>query len=339
MRPLNILFSTTRQWNCGDEFILFGVRRLLDSIGIEYNPIIYNRHPSINPRPLSRKEPWSKTEPLPSLDNSFFLDEPGLIDYVIFAGSPEWFGGPRINPLLKFVLENRIRCSFLGVGIHQRRNFSDSLKRVLVELSDLIVARDPVCFDSVKEFPHAYYEVCPALFSAPFNREHVSLEKVGIVIQPAKLKDEANLHSIPEDISNRYFEQFSELEKALPVTYIAHYIDDLKLTRSLGREVVYSGYSEDYARIFDRFDAVVSTRVHGCGIASSLGIPNALIPHDGRYTTAIKFKSHIAEPDTSLRNWVDNLDVRAVSADLIQYRASCEKTYRELLLRHLSILD
>ena len=45
MQRLNILFSTSRQWNCGDEFILFGVRRLLDRVPLRYNSIIYNRHP------------------------------------------------------------------------------------------------------------------------------------------------------------------------------------------------------------------------------------------------------------------------------------------------------
>lgn len=28
----NIMFSTTRQWNIGDEFILFGVRNILENL-------------------------------------------------------------------------------------------------------------------------------------------------------------------------------------------------------------------------------------------------------------------------------------------------------------------
>lgn len=29
---INIIASTTRQWNCGDEFILFGVQNLIEKV-------------------------------------------------------------------------------------------------------------------------------------------------------------------------------------------------------------------------------------------------------------------------------------------------------------------
>lgn len=42
----NIMFSSTRQWNCGDEFILFGVMNIFDRLlgKDSYNPILYNRN-------------------------------------------------------------------------------------------------------------------------------------------------------------------------------------------------------------------------------------------------------------------------------------------------------
>ncbi len=335
MRRLNILFSTTRQWNCGDEFILFGVRRLLDDLGVSYNAILYNRHPSINPRRFTRKRPWSRSEPLPDLDNSFFLDDVGLVDYAIFAGSPEWFGGPRVTPLLRFLLANRIRCAFLGVGVHRPHAFGEELRRVMGELCDLVTARDPVCFDLVREFPNAYYEVCPALFSAPRGRQRSSTRRVGVVIQASKTAH----HSLPGSVLERTLERFERLESAFPTTYIAHYIDDLKLAQSLGKDVLYSAYAEDYAALFDRFDVVLSTRIHGCGIAASLAIPNVLIPHDGRYQTALKFGSSVAEPDGDLAEIVDAMDVRAKSSELIAHRAACQVAYGDLMTRHMSILQ
>lgn len=68
---------------------------------------------------------------MPHLDNSFVLDETRLVDYVVFAGSPEWFGGPRINPLLQYIWDKNLRCAFLGVGVHRRHEFNDLLKKVL----------------------------------------------------------------------------------------------------------------------------------------------------------------------------------------------------------------
>jgi len=43
----NVVFSTTRQWNPGDEFILMGCINLLKEYMGEFNPIIYNRHPQL----------------------------------------------------------------------------------------------------------------------------------------------------------------------------------------------------------------------------------------------------------------------------------------------------
>jgi len=103
MRTLNILFSTTRQWNPGDEFIFFGIRNILTELGIKFNTIIYNRHPSINPPPTFRRHRWSKLEKYPNMDNSFFLDIPAAVDYVIIAGSPEWTGGQRMDRLFNYI--------------------------------------------------------------------------------------------------------------------------------------------------------------------------------------------------------------------------------------------
>ena len=86
---MNILFSTTRQWNPGDEIILHGVLNLMKATVGEFNPIIWNRHPSINPNNMN-------------LDNSFSVLRHDLsaIDYVVIAGSPEWLGG-RLHALYK----------------------------------------------------------------------------------------------------------------------------------------------------------------------------------------------------------------------------------------------
>lgn len=332
---LNILFSTTRQWNPGDEFILFGVRRLLDQLEIKYNPIIYNRHPSITPQKFTRARRWSRSQSVPHLDNSFSLDEDGLIDYVVFAGSPEWFGGPRINPVLEYILRNQIRCAILGGGVHRRHKFSENLNRVARNHADIITARDPLCYELIAEFPNAYYRPCPALFSAPSPRPRAELNKIAVVIQASK-----TIHHAIEDqsLAQHYLEQFARLEKSYEVTYIAHYIDDFKMGRAMGKEVLYSGYAEDYPPMFDRFDLVVSSRVHGCGLASSLGIPNVLIAHDGRFQTALKFRSHILEGKADLYNLVKTIDVKDESEKLIQYRSEEEAAFLSLLKQHLSIV-
>ncbi len=328
----NILFSTTRQWNPGDEFILHGIRRLFSQSGANYNAVIYNRHPSITPRRNTLKHRWSKPEPVPHYDNSFILDQPGVIDYVVFAGTPEWYGGQRMDDLHRFIADQNIRCSFIGVGIPKVPVFSETLKHILNTQTDLIVARDPNCYEAVRQFANAHFLPCPALFSAPANRQRTRLDKLGVVIQDISTRN----HSIPHELSVRLEQEFSELERNFDVTYIAHYIDDLKFAASRNKPVLYSAFSEDFAGIFDRFDYIISTRVHGCGMASSLGIPNLLIPHDGRYSTAEKFLSAIFDPARSLTSQIRDTDIREQSTTLIQHREKSQKEYLELFQKSIS---
>ncbi len=333
MQRLNVLFSTSRQWNCGDEFILFGVRRLLGQLPLEYNSIIYNRHPSVTPAPLTRSRPWSRLEPLPHLDNSFDVRDPVAIDYVVFAGTPEWHGGSRVDPLLHYISRTGLRCAFIGVGLDRVRKLSGLLRRVVEEQGDVVVARDPFCYEAVRTLPHAYAEVCPALFCASGGHVRHAPARVAVVIQARKTRN----HSVPDDVATYCAREYARLEKAFDVTYIAHYIDDVQMARAQGLPVLYSGYAEDYERIYDEFDVVVSTRVHGCGIAASLGIPSIIVPHDGRYATALGFRSHVAEPGTDLVALIAGLDVAAESAALLRHRAERERVYQQLLRERLTI--
>src|SRR3954462_11648347 len=104
---MNVLFSATRQWNPGDEFILFGSVNALRSAGLDVNPILFNRNPQIRRmRPLFR---WMRQlddamfggRALPFLDNSFKnTTDASIVDLVVFAGSPEW-RGRRLAPLYR----------------------------------------------------------------------------------------------------------------------------------------------------------------------------------------------------------------------------------------------
>ena len=56
----NIVFSTTRQWNPGDEFILMGCINLLKQLGVDFNVLIYNRNPQIQSVSGIKKTAFSK---------------------------------------------------------------------------------------------------------------------------------------------------------------------------------------------------------------------------------------------------------------------------------------
>ncbi|MCL2390718.1 MAG: polysaccharide pyruvyl transferase family protein, partial [Endomicrobia bacterium] len=105
----NILFSTTRQWNPGDEFILLGCINLLKELYPGFNPVIYNRNPAIRQEKYSnlnffRNTFWERVSckskglsdaflRMGFFDNSFKDNtDASFLDLAVFAGSPEWYG-------------------------------------------------------------------------------------------------------------------------------------------------------------------------------------------------------------------------------------------------------
>ena len=202
---------------------------------------------------------------------------------------------------------------------------------ILENHTDLITARDENCYDMVKEFKNARFAVCPALFASKEQKLRKGLKNIGIVLQSPK----GGIHSIPETVYKTYYKEFEVLENKFQTTYIANYIDDYLFLRKRGQEVLYSSYSEDYIDIMNNYDLVVSTRVHGCGLASSLGIPNILIPHDGRYTTAIKFKSHIIKGELSLSELVKNISIEKESQQIIDYKAEQKEIFKEIIQKNM----
>lgn len=334
MARRSILFSTTRGWNCGDEFILFGVRRALTEFGVEFNPVIYNRHPSITPRKFQARRPLFPASAAPHLDNSHSLDGFCGVDYVVFAGSPEWATGKRNLALHRFILENNLRCAFIGVGLAGPRTLGEDIKRILAERCDLFIARDAVCYELVKGYPNAYHEVCPSIFCAPraeLRQNPTGPKRVGLVIQT----DQTPHQRVSPEVEAYGYEQFEQLRHQFPTTLIAHYIDEFKAAKQRGHDVVYSGYSEDYFQIFPQFDVVVSTRVHGCGLCASSGIPNALIPHDRRADTVRLLGSHVLDRGASIRDWVEKVEIEPTSRRMVAYREQKHRDYMTLFDRHL----
>ncbi|MGL5096371.1 MAG: hypothetical protein ACRDD1_12330, partial [Planctomycetia bacterium] len=112
MKRLNVLVSSTRQWNPGDEFILKGIRRLLARhLGLDHNWLLWNRNPDLF------VDRWNDARMRTDfLTNS--LRDPALdaVDLVVFAGTPEWLGRP-VERIFRCLLTHpRVPVLALGVG-------------------------------------------------------------------------------------------------------------------------------------------------------------------------------------------------------------------------------
>lgn len=352
---MNVLYVSTRQWNPGDEFIRAGVETLLDAAGLARQAeVVYNRHPGVRSffEPLNFWKQSRSTSPLVSgldfalqvaqYDNSFKRStELSVFDAVVFCGTPEWFGG-RVRRLYHELRDYSGEVWFLGIGTPNRRIALTDLEVGILRRS-LVTCRNESLIGMLAEHDvEASYLPCPALLAVPETRPvPKKLETVGLVFTT---KSSVRNQAIDE---HRYRHQVDWYETILDayerVRIICHYVDDFDdACRLFGREHVYYSYEpRAYAEIVRPCDYVVSTRVHGCGIASSLGVPNALIAHDARASTADGFLSRIVT-DAS-RNPLQLLDQESGSLeesarDLARHKSATRDRYLELLRPALSRL-
>ena len=188
---MNIVFSTTRQWNPGDEFILLGCINLLKNVVNDLNPIIFNRNPQI------RRD--RKRDIIKSIDNLLgkdwaekFLDNSvkdrlpfNYADCVVFAGSPEW-RGRRLSKLYEFIYNNNLPTIFLGLGAGSKRSLplnKETLSDLEIQVfksAKLISCRDCSSekYTSDNELKLKVYNLpCPALFSSINEKTITSVKK------------------------------------------------------------------------------------------------------------------------------------------------------------------
>jgi len=351
---LNIAYSTTRQWNCGDEFILFGCRHLLDKALGEHNAIIYNRNPDI--RRLSRlnleQAAQTGTTPVRLNDNSVKPDSDlSFADLACFAGSPEWYNF-HCEVFYQRIIAASLPTVFLGLGTAPES--LPAFEQEVLDRSSVVTVRDPSLLSSpVFKKVNAKYLPCPALLSAKSGIErHIGHnnkggeEQIGLVFM-AGPKDSVPNNCAPDghgecdyyrDLFKHIIEKFGGSYK---ISVICHYIDELPVAHRLfggykGVKIRYSYDSADYFDIYRECDLTVSTRVHGCGISSSLGIPSFILSHDFRGATAQGFKAHALKLFTPF-NEADAMIADALSSlsdlnsELVDWKRKTEQGYLEIL--------
>ncbi|WP_288114545.1 polysaccharide pyruvyl transferase family protein [Microbacterium sp. SCN 71-21] len=121
------------------------------------------------------------------------------------------------------------------------------------------------------------------------------------------------------------------------IEFVAHYIDEIPVLRERFPDHVvrYSFDSADYADLFGAYDLVISTRVHGCGISASQGIPTISLGHDFRSDTTDGFLSVSVDlaGGASLSDAFSELAGAASSrnTELIAHRAATFEAYLDLL--------
>jgi polysaccharide pyruvyl transferase WcaK-like protein len=347
----NILFSTTRQWNPGDEFILLGVINLLREILGDFNSIIYNRSPEVrqvkgylNPfrtiewtnRSFSGKKNIEAFFRMGFYDNSFKENiDASFINYVVFAGSPEWMGR-RSSPLYDVILRYEIPTIYLGIGssnIIRYDMIKERYRRVL-ESSRLIIVRDEVTREILKPLNPVKLS-CPALFAAKEEKESPVLQKIALIFATHKA---VRSNRVSQETSAYLVSLYGALLKSYECEIVCHYIDELPEAFHLfpGRQMHYSYDSKDYLEIYRKFDFVMGPRIHGIGICASCGIPGILISHDLRADTAQGFGAKIIPTGTDIPEVISLIEESRKS--LRQSKEALRRLKMDMKTEYLRIL-
>lgn len=326
---MNIVFSTTRQWNPGDEFILMGCINLLSQHIGDFNPIIYNRNPQ------TRRA--RKFDIIKAIDNKLgkdfvekFLDNSvkdrlpmDYADMVVFAGSPEW-RGRRMTKLYSSILEYKLPTVFLGLGTSGKFTFTDENftenEQEVFQKALLVTTRDKDTKEGLAPI-EAHHIPCPALFSSKESRVVKTVKKIGLMYGTDSAVACNNVSSKTYqymiEVYNKILRGFgSDYE----IEFVSHYIDELSPFKDdfKKEKIRYSYDAKDYLDIYNRYDLVIGYRVHGIGISASMGIPGIMISHDERSTTVKGFLADMVnvgteydELHTLIRDTIENIEQKS----------------------------
>lgn len=271
----SILVSSTRQWNPGDEFIFFGVRRLLThQLGDRINWVLWNRNPDLF---MNR---WKDSHFRPDLlTNSLQVPDLDVVNAVVLAGTPEW-KGDSVEPLYRELLRRpEIPVLLCGIGSGAPGlNLRPYEKSILNRDNTLITTRSVGLAEEINQIlgqKKAIALPCPALFAAPRGFTPKTQGKIGLIVQSSRVENQRVDRKAVDEI-------LSQFHDSTEVELITLYIDELRFYSHEGFTPRYSYDAADYIRpngILSDYRYIISSRLHGALGALSLGIPTSLVPN------------------------------------------------------------
>lgn len=267
---MNIVISSTRQWNHGDEFIRDGVINLIEGlVGSEHNYLLWNRNPDLFVDGYQNDH--LKTD---FYTNSASKGDLVGIDMVVFAGTPEWLGGP-VRDLMDFLYQDpEIPALFIGIGAGRTLDYlSAEDQAVLRRESTCIICRSEnldVEINSLLGIKKAIALACPALFVSR-DMAQSQASKSAIIMQ---IDEDVN-HSIATDLVDEFLALPQLHDKTVDI--ICFYISEYRYMMKHQINCRYSFEARDYLGWLKGYRYVISTRLHGAIAALSTGTPAVLV--------------------------------------------------------------
>lgn len=354
-KRINIIFSTTRQWNPGDEFILLGCINLLkENLTLDFNPLIYNRNPQIQVVVKNKYHYFNYFLSLFGVNfnkiYNFHFDnsvssrlDANIVDIVVFAGSPSWYG-PRHKLLYNICTEKNIQVCYMGIGLGEHKKIStfSKLELSIIQKARFIIVRDEKTKLLLENY-EAKYLPCPALFSSKTHKIVKKVETIGLIFATYETLQFNNIKKGTwEFLRKLYFRLLTEYKLKFRFEFIAHHIDEIQFFNNEfeGYTINYSYDSKDYLDIYNKFDLVIGSRIHGIGIAASLGIPGILVANDIRSQVADGFNAIVINNQIEIEDAmliINNLinKIGEKSLQIINNKTLAKEQYKNIIISRL----
>ena len=221
-----------------------GVQQLLaEHIGNDHNLILWNRNPDLFIDGYLNdnvKEQFSTNSAKPS--------DLKHIDLVVFAGTPEWLGGP-VRAVMDYLYHNPdIPCLFIGVGSGRPLSMLTANDRQVLQRDNcLIISRSMDLDTELNQLLGAEKVVtlpCPALFVAnnfEGTQQQKDVTKKALIIQIDK--------DLNHSISTKLVEEFSNtLSHREDIDIFTFYINEHTYLAEQSIASKYSYEPNDYLR-------------------------------------------------------------------------------------------
>lgn len=244
-----LLLSTTSGWNCGDDFIRWGLLRAL------------------NLRPDVRVLWWNRGYGIEaSYANDLDVNLP-LADAIIMAGTPEW--GARNERLYRHALETDTPIYLLGVGKHGGIDDHADLFGSVVDagLIRLAIARDTMAHETLACYGVDADVLCdPAFYMDPLPGGDVAIVGWRLVGRPANPRQS-------EVLDGLLYDSWSRLDG--PKVVVVHDNREVAPAEELfgAESVYYATDPRDLLDVYARCRYYVGARIHGAVPSLLAGAP------------------------------------------------------------------
>ncbi len=296
---MNILISTTTNWNPGDDFIRFGVQNLLK--GVFNNPtyIHYDRNPDI-------VNLQKQTSNVMNADIKW-----DMIDLVVMAGSPEFLHEP-LKHIYDGLYEHRhIPLLAIGVGYAFPSNnivLTEKEKTVLSRDNTFIITRQYDLKDTLAGLLNKEIHTlpCPALFAndemicMPYIERPLIIRQIHTGLHAIKIEDLVEMDNI--------------VNKEKQYSVCSYCVDEFK---------VYKGYYnpdvKELLKYICSHKRVITNRLHGGIVALGKSSEVTFINSSYRIIKALEpFNQYEIAPYTYKLSVSDYLNISDTYQNLLE---------------------